>query len=99
MRNLLLILTIMTLALASRGQVKCHIEGEIIDTTQGSTVILHPYDVDIRASDDYIKIKADAQGCFSCDVSSKEITLYIALLEEQIMQGRWMEGNQKVVEY
>lgn len=52
MKHLLLILTILSLAISTQGQVKCHIEGEIIDTTQGTTVILHPYNVDIRTSEE-----------------------------------------------
>jgi len=93
MKYLLLILTILSLAISTQGQVKCHIEGEIIDTTQGKTVILCPYNLDIRTSADFVKIKADAQGRFSCDVSNSEITLYKVFLEEQYLQGGWMEGK------
>lgn len=83
----------MAFVISARGQVKCHIEGEIIDTTQGTTVILCPYNLDIRTSADFVKIKADAQGRFSCDVSNSEITLYKVFLEEQYLQGGWMEGK------
>lgn len=83
----------MAFVISARGQVKCHIEGEIIDTTQGKTVILCPYNLDIRTSADFVKIKTDAQGRFSCDVSNSEITLYKVFLEEQYLQGGWMEGN------
>ena len=92
MKYLLLILSILSLAISTQGQVKCHIEGELRDTTQGTTVILHPYNVDIRTSEDYVKIKADAQGRFSCDISRNEITLYNVLLEEQYLQGGWRVG-------
>lgn len=80
--------TIMTIllalvAMAGLAQVKCHIEGELHDTTQGNTVIICPANVDIRVSDNYITAKADAQGHFSCDVETDKISLYQVLLQRR----------------
>lgn len=86
-------MTILTLALTSQGQVKCHIEGDILDTEKGSTVIICSADTDIRASDNYIKVEADAKGHFSCDVTCGWMTLYNAFLDEEYKKGAWREAN------
>ena len=93
MKHLLLILTILTLALTSQGQVRCHIEGDLLDMSEGTTVIICPSDVDLRVSDNFTKVKADANGHFACDVTCGEMKLYNVLLEEQYHNGAWREAN------
>jgi thiol-disulfide isomerase/thioredoxin len=73
--------------------VKCHVEGELRDTTQGKTVVFCPVDVDIRVSDNYITAKADAQGRFSCEVETDRIRLYNVFLYEQWERGSWRNEN------
>ena len=80
-------------AMAGQAQVKCHIEGELRDTTQGVTVVICPADVDIRVSDNYITAKADAQGRFSCDVETDKMRLYNVFLHEQWKRGSWRNEN------
>jgi len=80
-------------AMAGQGQVKCHVEGELRDTTQGKTVVFCPVDVDIRVSDNYITAKADAQGRFSCEVETDRIRLYNVFLYEQWERGSWRNEN------
>ena len=82
----LLILVAMTV----QGQVKCHIEGELRDTTQGRTVVVCPSNVDIRLSDNFITAEADAQGHFSCDVETDKMSLYYLFLHEQWKRGSLM---------
>lgn len=86
-----LILPLFTLM--GQAQMKCHIEGELCDTTQGKTVLILPADVDIRVSDNYITAKVDAQGWFSCDVETNKIGLYTVFLYEQYKNGSWMSKN------
>lgn len=86
-----LILSLFTLM--GQAQMKCHIEGELCDTTQGKTVLILPADVDIRVSDNYITAKVDAQGRFSCDVETNKIGLYEVFLYEQYKNGSWMSKN------
>lgn len=86
-----LILSLFTLM--GQAQMKCHIEGELCDTTQGKTVLILPADVDIRVSDNYITAKVDAQGRFSCDVETNKIGLYQVFLYEQYKNGSWMSKN------
>ena len=45
---------------AGQAQVKCHIEGQLKDKTQGTTVIVCPVGVNLYASDNFVKAKADA---------------------------------------
>ena len=80
-------------ALTGQSQVKCHIEGELNDTTQGKTVIICRCDVDIRLSENYITVEADDRWHFSCDVEDKEMYLYNVFLEEQWKNGRWYTGD------
>lgn len=80
-------------AMAGQGQVKCHIEGELRDTTQGKTVVIRPVDVDIRVSDNYITAKADAQGRFSCEVETDRMRLYNVFLYEQWERNSWRNEN------
>ena len=61
------------ITLAGQGQVKCYIEGELRDTTQGKTVVICLANVDLRVSDNYITTEADAQGHFSCNVETDTI--------------------------
>jgi len=77
------------ITMAGQGQIKCHIEGELRDTTQGKTVVICPADVDIRISDNYITAKADAKGHFSCDMETDKMSLYNVFLHEQWEQGSW----------
>ena len=80
-------------ALTGQSQVKCHIEGELNDTTKGKTVIICRCDVDIQISDYYITTKADNQGRFSCDVEDKEMYLYEVFLKEEWEEGAWHTGK------
>ena len=57
--------------LAGQAQIKCHIEGEQRDTTQGRTVIICPANVDFRVSDNYITAKANAQGRLGIPTGSR----------------------------
>lgn len=81
------------IAMTGRAQVKCHIEGELRDTTQGKTVVICPANVDIRVSDNFITAKADAQGRFSCDVETDRMRLYNVFLHEQWEHGSWRNRN------
>ena len=76
-------------ALTGQSQVKCHIEGELSDTTKGKTIIICPSDVDIRVSDNYMTTKADEQGRFSCDVEDSQMRLYEVFLHEEWQHGSW----------
>ena len=76
-------------ALTGQGQVKCHIEGELRDTTQGKTVVIFTTDTDLRVSDNYIKVEADAQGRFACDVEADRTDMYEACVYEQWQTGSW----------
>ena len=78
---------------AGQAQVKCHIEGQLKDKTQGTTVIVCPVGVDLRASDIFVKAKADADGHFALDVEADKMCLYTAFLEEQYLHGSWRYGN------
>ena len=80
-------------AMAGQAQVKCHVEGELRDTTQGKTVVFCPVDVDIRVSDNYITAKADAQGRFSCEVETDKMKLYNVFLYEQWERSSWRNEN------
>ena len=80
-------------ALAGQAQVKCHIEGQLKDKTQGTTVIVCPASADLRASDNFVKAKADADGHFALDVEADKMCLYTAFLEEQYQHGSWRFGN------
>ena len=77
-------------AITGQGQVKCHIEGELRDTTQGRTVVICPSNVDIRLSDNFITAEADAEGHFSCDVETDKMSLYYLFLHEQWERGSLM---------
>lgn len=92
-RKTVIIALLALIAMAGQSQVKCHIEGELRDTTQGKTVIICPANVDIRVSDNYITAKADARGHFSCDVETDRTELYEVFLHEQWEQGSW--SNEK----
>ena len=78
---------------AGQAQVKCHIEGLLKDKTQGTTVIVCPASADLRASDNFVKAKADAEGHFALDVEADKMCLYTAFLEEQYLHGSWRYGN------
>jgi thiol-disulfide isomerase/thioredoxin len=80
-------------AMTGRGQVKCHIEGELRDTTQGKTVVICLANVDLRVSDNYIMAEADAQGHFSCNVETDKMSLYKVFLREQWERGSWKYAN------
>lgn len=86
-RKTVIIALLALIAMAGQAQVKCHIEGELRDTTQGKTVVISPANVDIRVSDNYITAKADARGHFSCDVETDRTELYEVFLHEQWEQG------------
>ena len=93
--NKITIITILLalVAMAGQAQVKCHIRGELRDTTQGKTVVICPADVDIRVSDNYITTEADAQGHFSCNVETDKMSLYKVFLREQWERGSWKYAN------
>ncbi|MBP5392979.1 MAG: hypothetical protein J6Y59_04080, partial [Bacteroidaceae bacterium] len=74
---------------AGQAQVKCHIWGELRDTTQGKTVIVCPAGTDLRVSNNYITAKADKQWHFSCDVETDKMTLYTVFLREQYEHSAW----------
>ena len=73
--------------------MKCHIEGQLKDKTQGTTVIVCPVGVNLYASDNFVKAKADAEGHFALDVEADKMCLYTAFLEEQYQHGSWRFGN------
>ena len=75
--------------MAGQAQIKCHIEGELRDTTQGRTVIICPVGTDLRVSNNYIAAKADGQGRFSCDVETDKMTLYTVFLHEKYKHSEW----------
>ena len=79
--------------MAGQAQVKCRIKGELLDTVQGKTVLICPADVDIRVSDNYLTVKADAHGLFSCDVETDGMKLYKVFLHEQWENGSWSYEN------
>lgn len=89
----IIITALLAVTLAGQAQTKCHIEGELRDTTQGRTVIICPANVDLRVSDNYITAKADAQGRFSCDVETDKMGLYNVFLHEQWEHGSWRNEN------
>ncbi len=93
--NKITIITILLalVAMAGQAQVKCHIRGELRDTTHGKTVVICPADVDIRVSDNYITTMADAKGQFSCDVNTDKMSLYKVFLREQWERGSWKYAN------
>ena len=91
-KNIITILFVLV-AVAGKGQVKCHIEGELRDTTQGKTVVICPAHMDIRVSDNYITAKANAKGLFSCDVEADDMGLYNVFLHEQYEHGSWRNEN------
>ena len=74
---------------AGQAQVKCHILGELRDTTQGKTVIVCPAGTDLRVSNNYITAKAGVQGRFLCNVETDKMTLYTVFLHEQYEHGSW----------
>lgn len=88
-KKTVIILLLALVALVGQAQVKCHIKGELRDTTKGNTVLICPAEVDIRVSDNYITTKADAQGRFSFDVATDKIGLYKVFLHEQYKSGAW----------
>lgn len=59
-----IIILLALVAAAGQAQVKCHIWGELRDTTQGKTVIICPAGTDLRVSNNYITAKAGVQGRF-----------------------------------
>ena len=79
--------------MAGQGQVKCYIEGELRDTTQGKTVVICLANVDLRVSDNYITTEADAQGHFSSTVETDKMSLYKVFLREQWERGSWKYAN------
>ena len=90
MKNTLIIALLALVTLAGQAQIKCHIEGELRDTTQGRTVIVCPVTVDTRCSDNYVTMKADDNGHFACDVETDKMCLYSVYIEEQEQQGFWI---------
>lgn len=90
MKKTIIIAMLNLIAIAGQGQVRCHIEGEVRDTTQGRTVVICPSNVDIRVSDNFITAEADAQGHFSCDVVTDKMSLYYVFLHEQWKHGSLM---------
>ena len=93
MKKFSITLLLAFVALAGQAQVKCHIEGQLKDKTQGTMVIVCPVGVNLYASDNFVKAKADAEGHFALDVEADKICLYTAFLEEQYQHGSWRYGN------
>ncbi|MBR4643669.1 MAG: hypothetical protein IKO73_00700 [Bacteroidaceae bacterium] len=48
MKKTIIIAFLSLFAMAGQAQIKCHIEGELRDTTQGKTVIVSPVTVGLR---------------------------------------------------
>ena len=88
-KKLIITALLALVVMAGQGQVKCHIEGVLSDTTQGKTVVICPANVDIRVSDNYITAKVDAKGYFSCDIEADKMSLYNVFLREQWKHGSW----------
>ena len=93
MKKIISTLLFSLVAMTGWAQVKCHIEGELLDKSQGVTVIVCPASMDLRVSDDYVTAKADDHGHFSCDVTADKMMLYKALLEEQHSTGCWSSAE------
>ena len=93
MKKIIITALLVLVTLAGQAQIKCHIEGELRDTTQGTSVVICPANVDLRVSDNYITAKADAQGRFSCDVETDKMGLYNVFLHEQWEHGSWKNEN------
>ena len=98
MKKVIISIMLALAAMAGQAQVKCHIEGELRDTTQGKTIIICPAGMDLRVSNNYISNnyiteKADEQGRFSCDVETDKMTLYNVFLYEQYEQSSWANTN------
>lgn len=90
MKKTIILALLSLIAMAGQAQIKCHIEGELRDTTQGKTVIVCPVTVDTRCSDNYVTMKADENGQFACDVETDKMCLYGVFIEEQQQQGLWI---------
>ncbi|MBO7137482.1 MAG: TlpA family protein disulfide reductase [Bacteroidaceae bacterium] len=93
MKRQIIIILLAFVWVAAQAQIKCHIEGELKDQTQGTTIIVCPVSVDLRSSNNYIKTKADEKGNFACDVETDKMCLYNVFLEEQHDKGAWMTGE------
>ena len=87
MKKTIITVLLALVTMAGFGQVKCYIEGELRDTTQGRTVVICPSNVDIRLSDNFITAEADAEGHFSCDIEADKMSLYNVFLHEQWKRG------------
>ena len=92
-RTIFFFILFVLIAVAGQAQVKCHIVGELLETAQGKTVVICPADVDIRVSDNYMTVKADDKGLFSCDVETDAMRLYKVFLHEQWQEGSWSYEN------
>lgn len=93
MKHTIFTVLLVLVAMAGQAKIKCHIEGELKDQTQGKTIIVCPVNVDLRTSYNYIKTKADEKGHFACDVETDRMCLYEVLLEEQYQHGSWRFGE------
>ncbi len=89
MKNIIITVLLTFVVLLGKAQVKCRVEGILKDVSQGNTVLIHNCKTDIRLNPDYIRVKADENGNFSCDVEAESVTLYNAILEEQWHNGAW----------
>lgn len=72
---------------------KCYITGVLSDKLNDKTVIVCPTDVDIRTSNNYIKVTANEHGIFTCEVDADKISMYKVFLHEEYQRGIWHEGN------
>ena len=88
-KNIISTIILTFLAAIGYAQVRCHVEGVLKDMSHGKTVLIHNYKTDIRLNPDYIRVKTDENGHFSCDVEAESVTLYNAILEEQWHEGSW----------
>ncbi len=89
MKRAIISIMLALVCMTGQAQVKCHIWGELRDTTQGKTVIICPAGTDLRVSNNYITAKAGVQGRFLCNVETDKMTLYNVFLYEQYEHGSW----------
>ena len=80
MKQAIITIMLAIVCMTGQAQVKCHIWGELRDTTQGKTVIICPAGTDLRVSNNYITAKAGVQGRFLCNVETDKMTLYNVVL-------------------
>ena len=74
-------------AVAGLAQVKCHIEGEILNDKYGNDVVICEFGLDVRILDDpSIHVKA-VNGKFSTTIESDCVKMYEIFLKEEYDKG------------